>query len=163
MHLIVCILKTFSSEMKIQFSFRDLNPGDHLAVPGKTAGIEYFHHGIFIEFKKGVVEFSGITKSKAEIKLVDLKIFINGDHPLYRINYSKNKRLANSKTVETAMGFAQYPESWEPYNLLLNNCEHFASFCVTGKKSSQQVTTAIRNGLSHMCKEVGSPSPSPLS
>lgn len=54
----------------------------------------------------------------------------------YRNRYSKKE------TVLRALKFYQEKESRESYiyDLLDNNCEHFATFCVTGQKSSRQVS-----------------------
>ena len=38
-------------------------------------------------------------------------------------------------------------EGWGGYNLASNNCEHFASFCATGEKSSGQVQKSIAVGV----------------
>lgn len=47
-----------------------------------------------------------------------------------------------SEVVKTAMEFCDGIRSFGEYDLLNNNCEHFATFCKTGEKSSQQVEYA---------------------
>jgi len=36
---------------------------------------------------------------------------------------------------------------WEPYNLATNNCEHFATWCKTGSKTSKQVQVTVGGAL----------------
>ena len=48
--------------------------------------------------------------------------------------------------VETALYYLKDEEEWGDYNLVFNNCEHFASFCATGVKRSGQVEKTVIAG-----------------
>ena len=47
--------------------------------------------------------------------------------------------LPRYKIVEKAIYLLNNGEEWGNYNLVFNNCEHFASYCATGEKISGQV------------------------
>ena len=43
--------------------------------------------------------------------------------------------------------YLKHPDEWGEYNLVFNNCEHFATYCATGKKSSGQVQGTVAAGV----------------
>ena len=43
--------------------------------------------------------------------------------------------------------YFKHPDEWGEYNLAFNNCEHFATYCATGKKSSGQVQKTVAAGV----------------
>lgn len=53
---------------------------------------------------------------------------------------------SKEEIVETALYYLKDEEEWGEYNLVFNNCEHFASFCATGEKKSGQVKKAVIAG-----------------
>jgi len=114
---------------------KDLNQGDHIYVRRK--GLLYSHHGIYagegivIHFKGGVEE----KKDPVVIK-TDMENFLNGGK-LKRRDYKK--RLPHAETMRIARDHL----SKKGYSLRVNNCEHFATYCATGKKKSKQVRRAM--------------------
>lgn len=147
--------------LKKSLFFRVLQDGDHLAVACETSTIFYFHHGILTSKKKfEVVHFTGRNKSAAKIEIIDLLKFMRNRN-LYRVNYTAP--LSVDETVDTALKFLD-ENTWERYNILSNNCEHFATCCKTGRKYSKQVAIFIDEALKQLIRELGSPleKPSPL-
>ena len=49
--------------------------------------------------------------------------------------------------MENANYFYKNPEEWGKYDLVCNNCEHFATFCATGEKHSVQVVATVLTGV----------------
>ena len=43
--------------------------------------------------------------------------------------------------------YFKHPDEWGEYNMIVNNCEHFATYCATGKKSSGQVQKTVAAGV----------------
>ncbi len=110
--------------------------GDHVWV--RRAG--YTHHGVQID-DDSVIHFSGEPRSKrgATVRLDPLEEFADGGSVEVR---SYGNRLPVEVTVERAkskVGEARY-------NLLRNNCEHFAQWCVADWKRSRQVDQATATG-----------------
>jgi len=71
---------------------------------------------------------------------------IPGDHIYVRrggLIYSHHGIYAGEGTVFHFKGIAQGHLSEKGYSLPFNNCEHFATYCATGKKKSKQVRRAI--------------------
>ena len=73
------------------------------------------------------------------IKIIKAPIeeFLRGGFLEVRIYTKKElkKKFSNDLIIERAL--SKIGEG--NYNLLYNNCEHFANFCVFGKKESKQV------------------------
>ena len=110
---------------------KDLNSGDHIFVRRK--GLLYSHHGIYAG-EGNVIHFKGAEKEKRDpaVIITDIDNFLNGGK-LRRRNHKK--RLPHSETLRIAREHL----SKKRYSLRENNCEHFATYCATGKKKSLQV------------------------
>ena len=108
-----------------------LNPGDHIYVRRKA--LLYSHHGIYAG-EGQVIHFKGAVKEKKDPVVIktDIENFLNGGK-LKRRNYKR--RLPHIETLRIAKEHL----SEEGYSLAFNNCEHFATYCATGKKKSVQV------------------------
>ncbi len=114
---------------------KDLNTGDHIYV--KRKGFLYSHHGIYAG-KGFVLHYKGALKEKKDPAVIisDIATFLNNGklrRRLYR------RRLPRSETLQIARAHL----AQKGYSLVFNNCEHFATYCVTGKKKSMQVNRII--------------------
>jgi hypothetical protein len=114
---------------------KELNAGDHIYV--KRKGHFYSHHGIYAG-KGMVLHFKGAVKEKQDPSVIisDMATFLmNGklQRRLYR------RRLPHAKTLQMARAHLKQ----KGYSLVFNNCEHFATYCATGKKKSTQVHRVI--------------------
>ncbi len=110
---------------------KELNAGDHIYV--KRRGFLYSHHGIYAG-KGLVLHFKGAVKEKKDpaVILSDIATFLNNGK-LQRRTYKR--RLAHADTLQLARALL----AQKGYSLVFNNCEHFATYCATGKKKSTQV------------------------
>ncbi len=113
----------------------ELNHGDHIFVRRK--GLLYSHHGIYTG-DRTVIHFKGTDKEKRDpaVIMTQIENFLSGGR-LRRRNYKS--RLAHDETIRLAREFL----SKKGYSLAFNNCEHFATYCATGKKKSLQVRRVI--------------------
>lgn len=121
--------------------------GDHLARYGLFYKMKkYFHHGICVKRDPlRIVEFNGEGKSQSKIRIVDIDTF-REDKDIFRVNH-KNRRTG-VETAATALQIAnRNTNEWGKYHVFNNNCEHFATYCVTGEKSSEQVLKTIEISL----------------
>jgi hypothetical protein len=103
--------------------------GDHLVV---DRGI-YRHHAV----DRGdgtVVHFAGPAKDKllATVRIDTLEVFASGGVVWVRVY---GQRLDPDEAVRRAESLLGTTD----YNLFANNCEHLASWCVTGAAESRQV------------------------
>lgn len=123
----------------------ELLPGDHICV--RRRGRFYTHHGIYIGDGK-VIHFTGSIREKVnpEVHETDLSSLLKGEI-LRRRDYKK--RLPACETINLAR--EQLLD--KSYSMIWNNCEHFATYCATGKKKSRQVRRAI-SGLSTLAAGV---------
>ena len=121
----------------MSLSKEDLSLGDHIYVKR----LLYSHHGIYAG-DGNVVHYTGEEKEKKDplIRETDIHDFLKGGK-LKKRNY--RKRLPPSVTLSLAKKYL----SNKSYSLTLNNCEHFATYCATGKKKSKQVRKAAAGFL----------------
>ena len=105
---------------------------DHLQVP-RRHGL-FMHHGI--DLGDGTVAH---YLEGQEILRSPLLEFCRGEQPLV-VTYPQAD--APGQTLRRAMGRI----GEQRYNLLFNNCEHFAVWCKTGKHRSGQVEQALGSG-----------------
>lgn len=108
--------------------------GDHLVTPR----LGYTHHGVYVGNGR-VVHYSGLADGwkSGDICLATLKEFSSGKKILVK-NHSDRAHLRR-KTVRRA--FMRLGEN--KYNIAWNNCEHFASWCISGNHASEQVDDAL--------------------
>ncbi len=127
-------LKTDRSR-SVRLTEADLLPGDHICVRRK--GRFYTHHGIYMGDGK-VIHFTGSIREKIDpvVHETDLSTFLKGGALRRRVY---KKRLPASKT----MRIAREQLSDRSYSMIWNNCEHFATYCLTGKKKSRQVKRVL--------------------
>jgi hypothetical protein len=121
----------------MSLSKEDLRLGDHIYV----RRLLYSHHGIHAG-DGNVIHYTGEEKEKKDplVRETDIDDFLKGGKPKRR-NYGK--RLPPSETLRLAKEHL----SDKSYSLTLNNCEHFATYCATGKKKSKQVRKAAAGFL----------------
>jgi hypothetical protein len=96
--------------------------GDHLYV---DFGI-FFHHGIYVGRGK-VIEYS-----TCEVCKVSLRRFSRGRRILV-----KSYRRCSSARRTIARAYRRLGE--KKYSLWTNNCEHFATWCKTGRSRCKQL------------------------
>ena len=123
----------------------DLTEGDHI----KFDNIIYSHHAVVVDVyvdtnSYKVIHFVGDKRSgtPAEIKEEILKFKIG---EIIRIRY-RYGRLSRRITVKRAYSLLRIQETSTVaiiYNVLVNNCEHFATWCITGEAKSIQVNKAL--------------------
>lgn len=104
--------------------------GDHLSSSRKL----YTHHGIYLGCDE-VIHYSGFASkmSAGAIEITTLENFCQGNGA--KVIKHENRRWDAQETIERAFG--RLGEDW--YNLLANNCEHFANWCIDGSHRSPQV------------------------
>lgn len=112
----------------------DLILGDHIYV--RRGGLLYSHHGIYAG-EGTVIHFKGEDQKKRDpaVIMTEIENFLNGGK-LRRRNYKE--RLPDFESLRIAREHL----SKKGYSLRVNNCEHFATYCATGKKKSKQVRRA---------------------
>ncbi len=105
--------------------------GDHIHVLRKLG---YTHHGI--DCGDGtVIHFSGepgSSKAGASITRCTMEDFLSGG-ALRKREYGKRN------DPDVTVGRAESSLSDTGYHLVVNNCEHFATWCCTGRRASRQV------------------------
>lgn len=113
-----------------------MNVGDHLISPR----LGYTHHGIYVGNDE-VIHYSGFSSgiSKGEISLTSVEEFSQGN------NVKVKSYLIRTYDFNESVGraYSRLGEDW--YNVLLNNCEHFVTWCIVGFHSSSQVNNLIVN------------------
>lgn len=111
---------------------------DHIRVYRKL----YYHHGIYLD-DKTVISFGGVSQdytldpSKARVVITTLDEFLKGGIVEVRIYTEEEKK--KKRSLQDIANYALSCVGNGGYNLVRNNCEHFANECVFGVKKSEQV------------------------
>lgn len=79
----------------------------------------------------------GKDQPQAVVRITSKEDFLKGGRPL-TVSYPSDQALDPEESVRLAL--AQVGE--QGYHLAFNNCEHFATYCKTGRKESRQVWRA---------------------
>ncbi len=103
--------------------------GDHISVSRRA----YTHHGIEVGNGR-VVHFTGEPGSKANAFIAETSVseFACGGEV-------QTTEYANCLPVAKSISLARSRIGEEGYNLVFNNCEHFARYCKTEEHRSEQV------------------------
>ncbi|MEW7857408.1 lecithin retinol acyltransferase family protein [Pseudomonas chlororaphis] len=109
--------------------------GTHLIV---GRGV-YTHHGIFVG-RNRVIHYSGMGSGlhKGCIESTSLEAFLQGKNArikTYRKVYFRGPEIC--RRARSRLGEDQY-------NLVFNNCEHFANWCATDRHTSEQIDAATQ-------------------
>lgn len=125
--------------MKVKWWPRDLRRGDLIRV--KVGSI--WHYGVFVS-EDEVIQFGEPPvhlprdESQIEVCATDIAAFSCGQ--IVEAAELGKKRVPPEQSV--AMARSRIGE--KGYNLLHNNCEHFATECVLGKAECDEVDTVRR-------------------
>lgn len=138
-----------------------LKPGDHIVYERRISEKShlYDHHAIVGDVRpekgKYTVYEQSATSNKNELKLTGKasikeieKQFDNNS--LYKIDHGKTA-MSNYEVKKMAHFICHHDshhDFMKTYNLLFNNCEHFANFCATGQRESYQIQQSTVVGLS---------------
>ncbi len=123
----------------MKWSVREGKAGDMVRVKVNS---QMDHYGVYIsdseiiQFGKNPSLRMGLSESEVFVCATDINEFRDGGFPEFAdLSFSeKLKRFKTDKIIDNAR--SRIGEGG--YNILYNNCEHFAYECVFGKKYSSQ-------------------------
>lgn len=115
-----------------------MQPGDHLITPR----LGFTHHGLYIGNHE-VIHYAGYSSGdeSGQVVLTSLENFSDG-YSCNVVNHSL-RRYSREQSIDRAcsrLGEAHY-------SALLNNCEHFVTWCIQGFHYSQQITHLVGLGM----------------
>jgi hypothetical protein len=113
-----------------------LKAGDHIAVRRREG---YTHHGVYLG-GSSVAHFTDegglAAKRGARVTESSMEAFLRGGALLRRRH---RRALPPEEVVARARAVSRGLQQWRPYHLVRNNCEHFATYCVSRRRHSVQV------------------------
>ncbi len=113
----------------------------------------YYHHGIYLS-DDCVIHFGGtdsdniLDPSKARVIKTNLDDFLKGG-----ILEVRNITQEEAATIRSSQDIANYAFASlgnAGYDLVNNNCEHFANECLFGEKKSMQVNEILSKIFAYM-------------
>ena len=128
----------FDVEPQEIWNYTQSKKGDHIRV---SRGI-YNHHGVYISDEE-VIHFTGVDNdnildwSKNEVIKTNLYEFLRGGE--LEVKEYTEEELDDLYPVEHIVHYARGCLGDAGYNLIINNCEHFANMCTLGRFRSRQV------------------------
>ena len=115
-----------------------MQKGDIIFVSvARKAGFGPRHYGVY-DGVSGVYHFNGETINNVYIQHSPIEEFAQGGR--VKIDDQYIKRFAPADVIKSAANAVG--SEFGGFNLLDNNCEHFATWCVTGKRQSMQTDLA---------------------
>mgnify|MGYP003292347099 CR=1 FL=1 len=100
-----------------------------------------YHHGIYIGNDE-VIQFgllSDMLKPKEEVRVLvsSIEEFLQGGFLEVRVFDRKERKIKNDDLKIVEIAKSKLGE--DGYDIVHNNCEHFANFCIFNKKESKQI------------------------
>lgn len=101
----------------------------------------YYHHGIYVD-DNNVIQFGSINgeldSSKARVIVTTLQDFLKNATYL-EVRTFQEEELSKKRSPSDVVNYAFMQLGRGGYNIISNNCEHFANECLFGTKESEQV------------------------
>lgn len=120
--------------------------GDHIRVK-RMYGV-YTHHGIYVSDNE-VIHFTGtdddsiMDSSKNRVISSDLNFFLKGGE--LEVKEYTDEEFQDLYAPDQIVAYARSCLGDGDYNVLFNNCEHFANVCTLGRFRSHQVERLLQN------------------
>ena len=111
----------------------------------------YYHYGIFVDentvIQFGLPDNSGTPPDEIEVMTTDITTFSNGEFVECAKPEKSERKLYRSPEEIVKIASSRLGE--KGYNILNNNCEHFANECYFGERKSflDDVRKKIRQKL----------------
>lgn len=101
----------------------------------------YQHFGIYLS-DNCIIHYDGkqddLLLRKMYVRVTDIERFLNGKEN-YKVKQIKNRNYSSDEVVKRAKSKI----GSQDFNIILNNCEHFANWCKTGNRKSNQVNLVL--------------------
>lgn len=107
-----------------------LEPGDHIVASRRL----YKHHGIYVG-RGRVIHYSGELARKADASVREDALATFASDAVVEVRPYAS--AGHGRDAVVARALSRVGE--RRYELVFNNCEHFARWCVTGEHASEQV------------------------
>ena len=137
------------SSQEIDLKTYRFQAGDHIKVYYRANfenPLPFYHHGIFIGYNENN-EPQIINQSRKGVCIDDLEHFTSGNNRLWIVEHDY-KKFSREQVVQRALDIYNDKENIDKkYDLIFNNCEHFANFIIEGKKESVQVKNTVKTLL----------------
>ena len=136
---------TPGTQIAVRRLLKELHPALKFLYPLVSSDEYYFHHGVYLG-ECTVAHFSGNNKDDAKPRRCDILEFIRGSEGsiIYRVDYDNPALVRPTKdTLRRANEAIDNPDSWKEFEIILNNCESFATWLKTGVKKSAQAKAVI--------------------
>lgn len=88
------------------------------------------------------------------MRKVDLLTFLEDKKAFVKFLYPEDECLSPTKVKEIAINILENRENWKGFNILNNNCEHFATYCKTGKAQCTQLLPVTKQFIKREAKKI---------
>jgi len=128
-----------------EWIYKNPASGDHIRV---DRGL-YNHHGIHIS-EEEVIHFSSedddnLAGTDNMVLQTNLEGFLRGGK--LEVKIYTEEEIEDLYHVDAIVSWARACLGDEGYNLVFNNCEHFANYCTLGRHHSHQVSKVVGGGV----------------
>ena len=127
---------------------KEPEPGDIIGDPRSLAGYNYEHYGVYIGDNKVIHYMTPNNSGKAEDGEV-CETTLDGHFDkdkMFVLKFDKEKVLSHEETVKRAKSLI----GEKKYDLISNNCEHFALWCKINIRKSYQIDSLTPDQLKQL-------------
>lgn len=96
-----------------------------------------------------VIDFGGTDKQSANVRKIDILEFLKDNIGFVRFVYPIEQCHPAEQVIERAESLLANPKSWDEFCILSTNCEHFATYCKTGKRYCTQFKAIAYECITH--------------
>jgi len=121
--------------MKSDAKLENLEPGTHIKVWRSM----FWHHGVYVGSDR-VIHHSGLFNGSIHGKVESIHISAFSQGQTVRTVDYRNEIFTDKEIVERASSLLEQ----DNYCVIRNNCEHFATWCCTGRGLSKQVNGMVQ-------------------
>ena len=143
------------TQIAVKCAFKNLHPDLKRFYPMFEKEPEYYHHGVYIGEHENhgrftVAHFSGTSKDDAKPQGCDFLEFTANaaDNQIYEVVHDNPQPIQVEETLRRAQSVLDNPGIWPGYQIMLNNCEHFANWLKIGESVSMQIEFAAHKFIS---------------
>ena len=122
----------------------------------------FYHYGIYATDTE-IIQFGLIPSRRAEIKDADIEVCVTDvegflDGGIIEVGECEEDDIAKKRSPEAVVTYARERIGVKGYNIIHNNCEHFAFDCLLGERRCQQEAVVREHFRRLMAEKFGSKS-----
>ena len=120
----------------------------------------FYHYGIYASDSE-IIQFGVIPTRRAGVKDADIEVCVTNleeflDGGSAEVGECDGEEAKKKRSPEETVSYARSRLGVKGYNIIHNNCEHFANDCLLGEKKCEQESSVREHFRRLMAEKYGS-------